>query len=651
MARWKRSRVAVVVAAALVAGAMVVSAIVVGGDVELRTTGDPAASATPGSTAADAPSDDRTLDSGAADPSLPAASSAGARAAVAPDEPMDAPRAWTRQDPSVAAPPAEVVAEAAPGAGEDTPLRVVSVVNTGGEPEVLVEEVRGADAAERAVGEAQDTENVLAVAVDTRVSLDTVPVAAPALPNGLLPGADSLRTNQWALNRLRADKVWSDYSSGTGTVVAVVDTGVDGSHPDLSGRLTAAGVDYVTGTGDGRTDPHGHGTHVAGVVAAVRGNGIGVAGLAPLAQVMPIRVLDEAGSGWSSNIAKGIVYAADNGADVVNLSLGGPTEDSATKVAVNYAMSKGIIVVAAAGNSRATGNATNYPAALPGVIAVASTEQSDASSAFSNTGSYIDIAAPGGRILSTVPGGYAYMSGTSMATPYVAATAALVADITGGTVTTEQFERNLTRTATDLGPAGWDPEFGYGLADPYQSLCAFSTCAATATPTPTPSPTQTPTSAPAPPPAPAPTQTIAPTASASPTSAPTSPGAPSPTASTQPSPAPRATTSPEPAPTPRSKPIPSFTSGGGTARPDQLVPIRMRVTDAATGKPVAGHRVIVRGWRNGAIALRRVVTTDANGNAATQLRLRATTRFDLRTPATDTTRAATSPTSIRWRVR
>jgi serine protease len=459
---------------------------------------------------------------------------------------------------------------------------------------------------------------------------------------------DSLRTNQWALDRLRADKVWSDYSSGAGTVVAVVDTGVDGSHPDLTGRLTTAGADYVTGTGNGRLDPHGHGTHVAGIVSAVRGNGIGIAGLAPLAQVMPIRVLDETGAGWNSNIAKGITYAADNGADVINLSLGGPSEDSSTKVAVNYAMSKGVIVVAAAGNSRATTNATNYPAALPGVIAVASTERGDSSSTFSNTGSYIDIAAPGGRILSTVPGGYAYMSGTSMATPYVAAAAALVADITGGTVTTEQFERNLTKNATDLGPAGWDPEFGYGLTDPYKSLCSFSTCGATATPTPTPSPTQTPTSTPAPAPAPAPTQTITPTASPSPAPATTSPSSPSPT------PAPRATTSPEPTsePAPAKRRLrPTFTAGGGTAGRGQRVPVRIRVTDAATGEPVVGHRVLVRGWRNGGIAVRRGVTTNRDGNATTWFRLRATTRFDLRTPPTGTTRAATSPTSIRWQVR
>jgi serine protease len=558
------------------------------------------------------------------------------------------------QDPSVEAPPAAVVDEAAPDADEDTLLRVVTVLNRGGEPTVLVERVRGPSAAAETVGEAQDSDDVVAVAVDTRVTLDAPAAVARTVR------ADSLRTNQWALDRLGAEKVWSDYSSGAGSVVAVIDTGVDGGHPDLTGQLTTAGIDYVTGSGDGRVDPHGHGSHVAGVVAAVRGNAIGIAGLAPLARVMPIRVLDSTGAGWSSNIAKGIIYATDNGADVINLSLGGPSEDSATKVAVNYAMSKGVIVVAAAGNSRATDNATNYPAAYPGVLAVASTELGDTSSTFSNTGTYVDVAAPGGRILSTVPGGYAYMSGTSMATPYVAATAALVADLTGGTVTTEQFEKRVTVSAWDLGASGWDAEFGHGLVNPYQSLCSFSTCGATQTPVPTPTPTPSPTptsgSAPAPGPAPAPepapTETMKPSPSPSPTASPSDPA----TSTSTPTPAPRSTASPGPTSTTEPPPAKrrfrlAFTAGGGTATRGQRVPIRLRVTDAGTGRPVVGHRVLVRGWRNGSVAVRRWISTDNTGRATARLPLPATTRFDLRSPTTETTRPATSSSSIHWRIR
>lgn len=661
MAGSSRRRVGLAGVGAAVACGLAVSAVAVMGTdgSDLGATGRPApvtqpdtsASSTPvapETAGAETPGTDspETATPGTASSTTSAVQPFTVRSAAEPQEPVEPARPWTVPDPSVKTAPEEVVAEGAPDADDGTALRVVTVVNRDGEAEVLVQKVRGADAAVTAVGEAQETETALAVSVDTRITLDAPP-ARPA-PAGGLVRTDTLRTNQWALDRLEAERVWADYSSGAGTVVAVVDTGVDGGHPDLAGRFTSAGFDYVAGSGDGRVDPHGHGTHVAGVVAAVRGNAIGVVGLAPLAQVMPLRVLDGTGAGWSSNIAKAIIYAADNGADVVNLSLGGPTEDSSTKVAVNYALSKSVIVVAAAGNNRATGNAANYPAAYPGVLAVASIERGDTSSTFSTTGPYVDIAAPGGRILSTVPGGYAYMSGTSMATPHVSAVGALVTNLTGGTVTTAQFESALTRTAWDLGVTGWDPEFGHGLVNVHRSLCQLSTCGASA-PTPTPSPSPTPTATPtpgapaptpAPAPAPAPTATITPSASPSPTA----------------SPYPRSSASPEPSPT--SEPAPerrrlrlTFSAGGGTASRGQRVPISLRATDLETGEAVPGQRTLVRGWRDGTIEIRRWVSTDRDGRATTRLRIRATTRFDLRAPATESTRAATSRTSILWRVR
>jgi serine protease len=620
MANWTRHRVGLAATGGLAVGALVATGLAV-------TVDDDQRAAAPEAFARSAVAALPPFVPGREDPSTEP---------VAPDEPLDVPRAWTAQDPSVQAPPAAVVADAAPEATENTPLRVVTMVNRDGAPEVVIEKTRGPEAAADVVDRMQSSDDVVAVSVDTRVTLDS------ARTGPIVVLADTLRNNQWALDRLKAEKVWSDYSSGSNSVVAVIDTGVDGAHPDLAGQLTPAGMDYVAGSGDGRTDPHGHGTHVAGIVAAVRGNSVGIAGLAPLAKVMPIRVLDATGSGWSSNIARGIIYAADNGADVINLSLGGPTEDASTKTAVNYAMSKGAVVVAAAGNSRTAGNAVNYPAAYPGVLAVASTERDDTSSAFSNTGPYVDIAAPGGRILSTVPGGYGYMSGTSMATPYVSATAALVTNITGGTLTTEQFERRLTASAWDLGASGWDPEFGYGLTNPHQTLCSFTTCGATLTPTPTASPTPSPapatTSAPAPAPAPAPTATITPTPS--PTTSPTSP------------PPTTRTPSPSDATTPEKRSVRlGFTTGGGTARRGERVLIAVRATYTDTGRPLPGHQVLIRGWREGNIVLRQRVTTNDNGNAATRIRLRATTRFDLKSPATETTRAATSVTSIRWRIR
>lgn len=585
MAVWKRHAVGLAVASSFAAGALVVSAFVLVAQDDLRVSGVGGA---PGQSVAAA---------------LPTPGGGGStRAPGAPDDPGDVPRAWTVQDPSVEAPAADIVEQAAPDADEDTRLRVVTVVNRDGEPAVVVENTRGPAAAAEAVERRQDDDDTVAVSVDTRVTLQS------SAADAVVASTDSLRNSQWALDRLTAEKTWSNYSTGAGTVVAVIDTGVAGSHPDLAGQLTTAGADYVADSGNGRTDPHGHGTHVAGIVAAVRGNGVGIAGLAPSSKVMPIRVLDEKGSGWSSDIAKGIIYAADHGADVANLSLGGTNQDSPTQTAVNYAMSKGIVVAAAAGNARALDNATNYPAAYPGVLAVASTERDDTSSTFSNTGTYLDIAAPGGRILSTVPGGYGYMSGTSMATPYVAATAALVADITGGTLTTEQFERRLTESAWDLGPAGWDKEFGYGLANPHGTLCSFTSCAAPTSPSPAPSPTS------------------------------------SPTATTSPDPSENTTTEK------RTLRL-GFTTSGGEVRRGGRVLIALRVTDADTGQALTGQRVVIRGWRNGAIRLRERVTTNANGNASVRTRLRETTRFDLKSPATQDSRAATSPTSIRWRIR
>ena len=163
---------------------------------------------------------------------------------------------------------------------------------------------------------------------------------------------------------------------------------------------------------------------MAGIIGATKDNGVGVTGIAPDATLVPVKVLDDSGSGWNSDVASAIVWAADADIDVLNLSLGGPS-DPALKTAVEYALAKGSTVVAAAGNSRQEGNAANYPAAYPGVVAVAATAFNDTSGSFSNTGSYVSVAAPGVSVLSTVNGGYAAWSGTSMATPYVAGIVAL----------------------------------------------------------------------------------------------------------------------------------------------------------------------------------------------------------------------------------
>jgi type VII secretion-associated serine protease mycosin len=280
---------------------------------------------------------------------------------------------------------------------------------------------------------------------------------------------DTYRGQQWALDTLQAETAWSLHRA-TGQVVAVLDTGVDATHPDLAGRVLP-GNDFVAAGGDGRTDPQGHGTHVAGIIAAVAGDHRGIAGLADGADILPVRVLDATGSGWASDAANGIVWAVDHGAGVLNLSLTG-ADDATLAAAVSYAQSRNVVVVAAAGNDRNSGDPAEYPAAYPGVAAVAATDATMASAGFSETGADVKLAAPGVAILSTYPvalGSFASMSGTSMAAPYVAAAAALVRAAAPQLNATAVLE-DLYRTADDLGQPGRDDEFGAGLVDPVAAL-------------------------------------------------------------------------------------------------------------------------------------------------------------------------------------
>lgn len=318
---------------------------------------------------------------------------------------------------------------------------------------------------------------------------------------------------QWAFTNLQLPTAWLQ-SRGAGVTVAVVDTGVDTAHPDLAANLVP-GVDVIgSRVSSIMSDPNGHGTHVSGTIAAVTDNAIGVAGVAPLAKVMPVRVLDADGSGYTSDVAEGIAYAADHGAGVVNLSLGGSSDDPVLRQAVTYAQSRDVLVVAAAGNSRTSGNATNYPAAIPSVTAVAATASTNVDASFSNFGSYVDIAAPGVSIRSTIPdSSYASWSGTSMATPHVAAVAALVRSQQPA-LDQGQLGALLTSTATDLKTTGWDPYTGFGLVNPVAALAiAQPTPTATATATSWPTPTVTPT----------PTASTTPTPTASTTAPPANP--------------------------------------------------------------------------------------------------------------------------------
>ena len=284
-------------------------------------------------------------------------------------------------------------------------------------------------------------------------------VARPATrPDGLAwTPNDPLLDQQWHHATIGSAAAW-ERSRGAGVVVAVNDTGADCTHPDLVGKCLR-GYDFVNDDTDPRDD-HGHGTHVSGLVAATANNAVGGLGSGPEAMVLPVKVLGAGGSGNMSWIAGGVTYAADNGAQIINMSLGGRFTSSALRDAIAYAIGRGVTVVAAAGNE-STSN-PSYPAAYPGVISVAATDRQDRLADFSNYGDALDVSSPGVAILSTVRGGsYQAWNGTSMASPIVAGVAALL-KAQGPCRSPQDIENVLESTAKDLGSPGWDRTFGAG---------------------------------------------------------------------------------------------------------------------------------------------------------------------------------------------
>ncbi len=307
------------------------------------------------------------------------------------------------------------------------------------------------------------------------------------------PGDPGLR-DQWGLKKTGFRSAWDD-TRGNGVRVAVVDSGITAGHPDLAGKVVAQ-KDFVNedATAD---DALGHGTHVAGIAAARTGNGIGISGGCPGCEILVAKTL-QGRIGYDSDVAEGIVWAADNGADVINLSLTGPAPSSLLKKAVDYAWNNGAVVAAAAGNS---GDGTvQYPAAYSNAIAVAATNRYDNRASFSTMGDWVDVAAPGVGVLSTLPGGYGYMNGTSMATPHVAALASLLAD---EGLSNEQIRNRILSNTADLGPGGRDPYFGTGRIDAARALHRPAN-------QPPPPPKPEPAPAPEPEPAPEPQQPDAP---------------------------------------------------------------------------------------------------------------------------------------------
>lgn len=236
---------------------------------------------------------------------------------------------------------------------------------------------------------------------------------------------DPYFSSQYGLQKIKAPQAWDSQRSDPGVKVAIVDTGVQGSHPDLASKVIY-GHDYVDND-DQSDDGNGHGTHCAGIAGALTDNDEGIAGVASQSSIYAVRVLDSQGSGTLASVAQGIREAADAGAQVISLSLGASSGGTALQQSVQYAWNKGAVIVAAARNAGNT--KPNYPAYYSEVIAVASTDQSDKKSYFSTYGSWVDVAAPGSSIYSTYIGdSYETLSGTSMATPHVAGVAALLAN-------------------------------------------------------------------------------------------------------------------------------------------------------------------------------------------------------------------------------
>jgi thermitase len=217
---------------------------------------------------------------------------------------------------------------------------------------------------------------------------------ASVIPN------DEFYSRLYALPRVAADSAWDRTTGSPDVLVAVIDTGIYAGHPDLAGNVVA-GTDFVNDDGDA-SDDEGHGTHTAGIIAAVGNNGRGVAGMCWQCQLLPVKSLDNEGSGSATTVAAGIRYAADRGARVINLSLGGDRNSRLLHDAVKYATNRGALVIVAAGNEAQEGNPVEYPAAYPEVLAVAATDQDDRHAPFSNYHSYVDVAAPGVNIGSTI---------------------------------------------------------------------------------------------------------------------------------------------------------------------------------------------------------------------------------------------------------
>lgn len=270
---------------------------------------------------------------------------------------------------------------------------------------------------------------------------------------------------QWHLPVIRAEWAWDLVPAGPPIVIAILDTGIDMDHPDLSQQLVPG-----TNTFDGGSyeDVHGHGTRVAGVAGAMAFNQEGVASVAWNARIMPIRVTADSGSAFASTLANALVWAADNGAQVANMSFQSVAGSGTVRAAAQYFVEQGGVVFAGAGNLGVEESIVE----TPWIISVSGTDSNDNLAGFSSWGDYIDLAAPGWSIRSTkLGGGYGSQSGTSFAGPVAAGVAALVLSVNPG-LTAAEVESLMELTSLDLGDPGWDPRFGHGRVDALEAVAA-----------------------------------------------------------------------------------------------------------------------------------------------------------------------------------
>lgn len=307
---------------------------------------------------------------------------------------------------------------------------------------------------------------------------------------------DAFLTSQYSLystsyQGINAIGGWDIEQGSDSIIVAVIDTGIDYTHEDLAGKVIK-GYDFVNEDFD-PMDDNGHGTHVAGIAGATANNGVGIAGVCPGCSLLAIKVITASGSGANSWIANGIANAVNLGARVINMSLGGIERSNTIELAVEQAYQKGVMVVAASGND---GSSTPlYPAAFSEVIAVGATDRYGQRAVFSNTGSHLELAAPGQTIYSTLPGNsYEAWNGTSMACPHVAGLAGLVMS-RNPALSNQQVRQVLITSAQDLGAAGRDSLYGYGRINALAALTETPDSGG-AYPTPNPDPGAYPTPSP-----------------------------------------------------------------------------------------------------------------------------------------------------------